>query len=174
MTWCASLVTRQAVGVRIACVVTFYAPPHVERGDAFNSVHLFHWPVALLASKACRHVALMGEVDVVGNPIDSVPNDWLTFVKRFVDHLNVRLVLVHKFVTAMTTCARRDTGDRASRSVTMTGSTADLIHACVDFVTEGNGLRRRRGCRMATGEDHSSQPGHEGSAHARHPRLPLQ
>src|SRR5512142_571082 len=81
-----SLVAGPAVGGRLALVlrlpVALEAPAHGERGHLADRLHLLHLAVARAALELRVHdVALVREVDVVGDAVDARPLHRLPLVE---------------------------------------------------------------------------------------------
>lgn len=118
-------------------------PAHREWFDLLDDFHISDITVALLTINASSDVPLMVKVGVICNFVNPNPLDWLAFVPRFFDLLNLRTVCLHNTVTIH---ANIQTGYRCMRrffDTRMAVHTRDLILTSVQLMTEWNGLLRR-------------------------------
>jgi len=124
------------------------APAHGERLRLEHDFHLVHIAVAALAGNATVYVSRVVEVNVVWSLVNAHPLDGLPVITRiidihrFVERSQLRTVALHVLVTVPAGISRRYvrmTGN-FHKGVTVTTVEPELIH--VDFVGEGNWLRR--------------------------------
>ena len=113
-------------------------------GSLADSINLLHLTVASLASYICRYVPLMAEVDKVRQIVDFDPLYGTPLFPK-TDQL---LDLLHVFTNGLVTSHAQLHGwyscHNGSARIDMAVNAVDFIIACMELMTEINGLHGSR------------------------------
>jgi len=119
-------------------------PWHSQRRNSRDAVHSLYRSMAFLTFDVCPYVALVCEVDEIGDVVDFDPRNRLT-IFPVGDQLEDIRLLAHIWKGPVTSHALADAGDAGDRrrsSIDMTVLARDLVFRCMHRVTECDWLDR--------------------------------
>jgi hypothetical protein len=122
--------------------MAFDAPRHSQFLLYGNSIHGFHWSVALLALQVCLDVSFVREMHKIRNIMDLDPGYWLLVGKVLCNLDNLGFVSGYRSMTTHAFFDGWDPGRWRTGRVDMTVLAGNFIFPGVNFVTEFNGLDR--------------------------------
>lgn len=140
--------TRQAIVGDLVLLMALHAPLHGDRherlGERFGQVH--HVSMACFAANTTqRHVPPVGEIDVIGDPVNPLPRNLLLLI-GVGQQLNFSLCLSQGF--GVTINAYLNGGECCSCPLRHIGVAVGAIHVLLlymEIVAEQYGLKNVRG-----------------------------
>src|SRR5512138_2393888 len=123
--------------------MTVQAPPHLETGEPGDPAHGGHLAVADRAGKVDVDMNHVREIDMIRQPVDPDPGDWLPLFPVPHQLLDFRSVRGDEQVAGPTVGHGRETGNRRLRRIAMAEEAMDAVVAGMHLMAEGERLDRR-------------------------------